>query len=169
MAFAAVGCGSEETAENAVTENAEGVEVVEENGDVAEAEEAVSAEETPQAEEVKPEPIIEGSGTYEEINQEQAKEIMDDEEPAVVIDVRSMEDFEKGHIDGALPIALENINENTRMMIEQFIPRKDQTILIYDNDPERSKKAAQLMADIGYTNVKEFGKIDDWQYGTVEE
>jgi len=180
LIFACVGCGSEEPAkegdpEVAVAQNGE---TVDENADKAtEADSAAPAESSENAEavtaepaeEVKPEPIIEGSGTYEEITPEQAKEIIDDEEPAVILDVRSREEFAAEHIDGALNFPLEQINETTRSFIEQLIPRKDQTILVYDNDAERSKKGAQVMADIGYTNVKEFGQMDNWEYGTVTE
>ncbi len=166
LAFSFTGCGSEEqpakeNPDNAVSETEKAPS--EKDGEA----EAVA----PEAQEApKSEPIVEGSGTYEEITQEEAKEIMDDkEEPAVVLDVRSFDEFNAGHIDGAICFPLESINDETRAVIEQFIPRKDQTILVYDNDPERSKKGAQLMADIGYLNVKEFGQLDNWEYGTVEE
>ncbi|MBQ7097223.1 MAG: rhodanese-like domain-containing protein [Clostridia bacterium] len=165
MALLFTGCGSED----AEQKNSENIASETENAAPEKDDEAEKA--APEVkEEVKPEPIVEGSGTYEEITQEEAKEIMDDkEEPAVVLDVRSFDEFNAGHIDGAICFPLESINDETRAVIEQFIPRKDQTILVYDNDPERSKKGAQLMADIGYLNVKEFGQLDDWDYGTVEE
>lgn len=166
LVLAFTGCGSKEQTSTEKPENA-----------ISETEQASSEKDgeaekiAPEVQEdVKSEPIVEGSGTYEEITQEEAKEIMDDkEEPAVVLDVRSFDEFNEGHIDGAICFPLESINDETRAVIEQFIPRKDQTILVYDNDSERSKKGAQLMADIGYLNVKEFGQLDNWEYGTVEE
>lgn len=112
---------------------------------------------------------VSSTGTYEQITQDKAKELMEAEEPAVILDVRTYEEYNQGHIEGSLCIPVEALQNNGKAVIEQLIPRKDQIILVYCRSGNRSKTASQILADIGYTNVKEFGGINDWQYGTVTE
>ena len=111
----------------------------------------------------------EGTGVYEQITQEKAKEIMDGEEPAVILDVRTIEEFNEGHIAGAICVPVETLDNYGKTMVEQIVIRKDQIILVYCRSGNRSKTAAQKIADMGYTNVKEFGGIEEWQYGTVTQ
>ena len=99
--------------------------------------------------------------TYEQINQIQAKEIMDSGEPYILLDVRSQEEYVDGHIKGAILIPDHKISEQA----EQQLPDKDALILVYCRSGRRSKKAAGELASLGYTNVKEFGGIIDWAYG----
>ena len=106
---------------------------------------------------------------YEQITQDKAKELIDAEEPVIILDVRTYEEYEEGHIEGSLCIPVENINENSKAQIEMMFPNKEQTILVYCRSGNRSKTAAQKLADMGYVNVKEFGGINDCQYGTVTE
>ena len=47
---------------------------------------------------------------------------------------------------------------------EKTLKDKDQLILVYCRSGRRSKEAAQKLVDLGYTNVKEFGGINDWPY-----
>ena len=51
---------------------------------------------------------------------------------------------------------------------EKELPNKEQLILVYCRSGRRSKIASQALADLGYTNVKEFGGIIDWQYEIVK-
>ena len=53
--------------------------------------------------------------------------------------------------------------------IDKELPDKDQLILVYCRSGRRSKNAANELATLGYTNIKEFGGINDWKYGTVTE
>ena len=52
---------------------------------------------------------------------------------------------------------------------ESVLTDKDQLILVYCRSGRRSKNAASKLATLGYTNIKEFGGIIDWEYGTVTE
>ena len=99
---------------------------------------------------------------FEMITAQQAKEIMDTQEGYVILDARTEEEYEQGHIPGAIVISHEEIKEKA----ESVLTDKDQLILVYCRSGRRSKLAAQDLADLGYTNVKEFGGIIDWPYET---
>ena len=101
---------------------------------------------------------------YEMITARQAKEIMDTQDGYVILDTRTEEEYETGHIPGAIVISHEEIKEKA----EQVLTDKGQLILVYCRSGRRSKLAAQDLVDLGYTNVKEFGGIIDWPYEVVE-
>lgn len=96
------------------------------------------------------------------ITPQEAKKIMDTQEGYVILDTRTPEEYETGHIPGAILIPHDEILERA----EKTLPDKDQLILVYCRSGRRSKLAAQDLADLGYTNVKEFGGIIDWPYET---
>ena len=98
--------------------------------------------------------------SYEQITGEQAKALMDTEQDYVIIDARTQFEYDEGHIPGAILIPEYEIAERA----ERELPNKDQLILVYCRSGRRSKIAAQALVDLGYTNVKEFGGIIDWQY-----
>lgn len=101
---------------------------------------------------------------YEQISGEEAKKLMDSRKDYIILDARTSEEFNEGHIEGALLIPEYEIEERA----EAELPRKDQLILVYCRSGRRSKIAAQALADSGYTNVKEFGGIIDWEYEIVK-
>ena len=101
---------------------------------------------------------------YEQISGEQAKNLMDTEKDYIIIDARTEEEFKEGHIEGAILIPEYEIAERA----EKELPDKDQLVLVYCRSGRRSKIAAQALADLGHTNVKEFGGIIDWQYEIVK-
>ena len=102
--------------------------------------------------------------TYEQITQKRAKEIMDTQKDYVIIDARTEEEFSQGHIEGAILIPEYEIAQRA----EKEIPDKDTLILVYCRSGRRSKIASEELVKSGYTNVKEFGGIIDWQYGIVK-
>lgn len=99
---------------------------------------------------------------YMQITQEEAKNIMDTQTGYVILDVRTEEEFAEGHISGAILIPDYEISKGA----ENELTDKDQLILVYCRSGRRSKNAASELASLGYTNVKEFGGIIDWQYET---
>ena len=101
---------------------------------------------------------------YQQISGEEAKSIMDTQEGYIIIDARTQEEFDEGHIENAILIPEYEISERA----ENELPDKTQLILVYCRSGRRSKIASQALADLGYTNVKEFGGIIDWQYETVK-
>ena len=102
--------------------------------------------------------------TYEQISQDEAKRIMDTEEEYIIIDARTEEEFSEGHIENAILIPEYEITERA----EKEIPEKDTMILVYCRSGRRSKIASDTLVQLGYTNVKEFGGIIDWQYEIVK-
>lgn len=97
---------------------------------------------------------------YVNITAEEAKRIMDSEEGYIILDVRTQEEYDQGHIPGAIVISHEEIAEKA----EDVLTDKDQLILVYCRSGRRSKIAAEALAELGYTNIKEFGGILDWPY-----
>ena len=97
---------------------------------------------------------------YLNITAEEAKQIMDTEEGYVILDVRTQEEYDQGHIPGAVVISHEEIAEKA----EETLTDKDQLILVYCRSGRRSKLAAEALVELGYTNIKEFGGIIDWPY-----
>ena len=97
---------------------------------------------------------------YVNITAEEAKQIMDSEEGYIILDVRTQEEYDEGHIPGAIVISHEEIAEKA----EDVLTDKDQLILVYCRSGRRSKIAAEALLELGYTNIKEFGGIIDWPY-----
>ena len=97
---------------------------------------------------------------YVNITAEEAKQIMDSEEGYIILDVRTQEEYDEGHIPGAIVISHEEIAEKA----EEVLTDKDQLILVYCRSGRRSKLAAEALVELGYTNIKEFGGIIDWPY-----
>ena len=97
---------------------------------------------------------------YVNITAEEAKQIMDTEEGYIILDARTQEEYDEGHIPGAIVISHEEITEKA----EEMLTDKDQLILVYCRSGRRSKIAAEALLELGYTNIKEFGGIIDWPY-----
>ena len=97
---------------------------------------------------------------YVNITAEEAKQIMGSEEGYIILDVRTQEEYDQGHIPGAIVISHEEIAEKA----EDVLTDKDQLILVYCRSGRRSKIAAEALVELGYTNIKEFGGIIDWPY-----
>lgn len=98
------------------------------------------------------------SQIYQQISQEKAKEFMAADISSVIVDVRHQEEYDSGHIPGAILIPNENINADR----PEELPDLNQIILVYCRSGRRSKVASQKLADMGYTHVYEFGGIIDW-------
>ena len=94
------------------------------------------------------------------ITAQEAKEIMDREEGYVILDTRAQEEYDEGHIPGAILIPHDEILQKA----ESLLTDKDQLILVYCRSGRRSKLAAEDLQKLGYTNIKEFGGIIDWPY-----
>ena len=97
---------------------------------------------------------------YVNITAEEAKQIMDREEGYIILDVRAQEEYDQGHIPGAILIPDTEIEAQA----EEVLTDKDQLILVYCRSGRRSKLAAEALVELGYTNIKEFGGIIDWPY-----
>lgn len=98
--------------------------------------------------------------SYEQITQEAAKEMMDTQE-VIILDVREQDEYDSGHIPSAVLLPVGMIDEDTAAKV---IPEKDSTVLVYCRSGNRSKTASAALADLGYTNIYEFGGINTWPY-----
>ena len=76
----------------------------------------------------------------------------------IIVDVRRQDEYDEGHIPGAICIPNESIGCDS----PEALPDYDQIILIYCRSGRRSKEAAGKLAGMGYTNIYEFGGILDW-------
>ena len=101
---------------------------------------------------------------YEQITAEEAKRIMDSGEEHIILDTREQDEYDEGHIEGAILIPYTEIENKA----EEMLPDKEKLILVYCRSGRRSKIAAEALSKLGYTNVKEFGGIIDWKYEVVK-
>ena len=108
-------------------------------------------------------PAKETSGDYKKISAEEAKSKMEVEQGCILLDVRSVEEFDSSHIEGAIVIPHDEIA--TRAATE--LPLKTALILVYCQSGRRSKEAAESLCRMGYTNVCDFGGMNDWPYEAV--
>ena len=106
----------------------------------------------------------ENKGIIRHVSMDEAKEIMNENDNYIILDVRTIEEYNEGHIPNAICIPNETIDES----VITSLPRKDQLILIYCRSGNRSKQATTKLANLGYTNLVEFGGIIDWD-GEIEE
>ena len=98
---------------------------------------------------------------WKSISQEIAKEMMAQDGGQIIVDVRRQDEYDSGHIPGAVLIPNESIGTER----PEELPDLDQIILIYCRSGNRSKQAAQKLADLGYRNIYEFGGINTWDGG----
>lgn len=105
----------------------------------------------------------ESQNSYIQIQMDEAIMMMEEETDYIILDVRTPEEFAEKHIPGAVNVPNESIG--TEEIKE--LPNKDQLILVYCRSGNRSKQASEKLVALGYTNVYEFGGINDWP-GEVE-
>ena len=97
---------------------------------------------------------------YRQISQEEAKQMMDTRD-VIILDVREQDEFDAGHIPGAVLLSVGRISEDTAAAV---IPSQDAQVLVYCRSGNRSKTASAALAELGYTNIYEFGGINTWPY-----
>lgn len=111
--------------------------------------------------------VLDGDGmvnSYKQISQEEAAQMMEEDDGHVIVDVRTREEYDEGHIPGAICIPNEEITDTK----PELLPDVDQVILIYCRSGRRSKEAAEKLFNMGYTHIYEFGGIIDWT-GEIEK
>ena len=103
------------------------------------------------------------SGEYRQISSAEAQKLMESESNYIILDVRRADEYANGHIPGAINVANETIVDKE----PEELPDKEQLILVYCRSGNRSKQAAAKLANMGYTNIVEFGGINEWA-GEIE-
>ena len=106
---------------------------------------------------------MEQEASYRQINMDEAITMMETESNYIILDVRTPEEFAEKHIPHAINIPNETIG--TAEIPE--LPDKGQLILVYCRSGNRSKQASEKLVSLGYTNIVEFGGINDWPGETV--
>ena len=101
---------------------------------------------------------------YKQVSMEEGLELMEADSDYILLDVRRDDEFEEGHIPGAINIPNESIG--TEESAE--LPDKNQTIYVYCRSGNRSKQASQKLVDLGYRDVIEVGGIIDYS-GEIEK
>ena len=100
---------------------------------------------------------------YRKIDAADAKEMMESNPDAIILDVRTQQEFDEKHIDGAVLIPDTELKDRAAAEL----PDKEAVILIYCRSGNRSRSAANALLEMGYSNVYDFGGINDWPYETV--
>lgn len=95
---------------------------------------------------------------------EEAKQRMEENSEAIVLDVRTQEEFDQGHIPGAVCLPNEFIAADM-----PFPFGKDTDLLLYCRSGNRSAEAAEKLRELGFSNVFDFGGIQDWPYDITTE
>ena len=101
---------------------------------------------------------------YHKISAEEAYEMMVSQE-VVIVDVRTPEEYDGGHIPNAILVPNESIGDD----MPEALPDKEATLLIYCRSGRRSKEASEKLLKLGYKSIYEFGGIIDWPYELVKE
>ena len=105
-----------------------------------------------------------GKAAYQKISAEDAYEMMVSQE-VVIVDVRTPEEYDGGHIPNAILVPNESIGDD----MPEALPDKEATLLIYCRSGRRSKEASEKLLKLGYKSIYEFGGIIDWPYELVKE
>ena len=104
------------------------------------------------------------ANSYRQVSMDEAVEMMKTESGYIILDVRRPDEYDEGHIPGAINVPNEEIG--TAEIPE--LPDKAQLILVYCRSGRRSKEASEKLVKLGYTNIVEFGGIQDYE-GEIEK
>ena len=106
----------------------------------------------------------ETSGSYKTISSKEAQQMIEEHKDALILDVRTAAEYESGHIPNAVNLS----NEDIQAGKVDSLKDKSQLIMVYCRSGNRSRQAAQKLAELGYTNVVDFGGLQSWQ-GDIEK
>lgn len=98
------------------------------------------------------------------ITAEEAKEMLDGDKTIVLIDVRTLEEYTSGHIEGSILIPHDKIESE----IEKVVPNKKTSIIVYCRTGNRTKTATRVLEELGYNSIYDMGGIVEWPYGIIE-
>jgi phage shock protein E len=100
---------------------------------------------------------------YKKITPVEAKTLIDAGN-VIILDVRTQEEFDLGHIKDAVLLP----NTDIAAKAAAVLPDKSAKILVYCRSGNRSGTASKELIAMGYTDVLDFGGINDWPYDTVK-
>lgn len=105
--------------------------------------------------------IVSGCGTansYQHLTPSEAAEIIQNDKSALILDVRTLDEYEKKHIPNSVLLPIDEIKKGNLSTLKD----KNQKILIYCWTGRRAEKAAEILVENGYQNVYEFGGLVEW-------
>lgn len=100
----------------------------------------------------------------ERLSMEEAKINLDKDTSILLLDVRTREEYALGHIEGAVNIPLQELEESA----EEELDDKEQTIYLYCRSGVRTLSAASILEELGYNKVYDIGGIIAWPYEIVK-
>lgn len=95
---------------------------------------------------------------YRKISADEAKEIIDNGDYNIILDVRLLEEYKEGHIKNAIIIPVDELQTKALEMLTN----KEDKILVYCKSGRRSEIASKTLIEMGYTNVYDFGGLNNW-------
>lgn len=102
-------------------------------------------------------------GSMKRIGPQEARQIMEGEQPYTLLDVRTPEEFREAHIPGAVLLPVDEVGDKA----EGKLPDKGALIIVYCRSGSRSAMAARRLNALGYTSIRDLGGIMNWPYQTV--
>lgn len=114
-----------------------------------------------------PAPASTQAAAYKTLTPQQAKLRIEQNPAIVILDVRTQEEFDAGHIPDAVLLPVDLI-EAKSAEVAKVLPDKNAEILVYCRSGKRAHRASQALADMGYTNIEHIGGIMDWPYEIVK-
>ena len=101
---------------------------------------------------------------WQTITPQEAYKMMNELESYILLDVRTPEEFTEIRINGAILIP----DYELKQRAETELTDKNAVILIYCRSGRRSAFSAAILADLGYSNLYDFGGIINWPYETIK-
>lgn len=101
---------------------------------------------------------------YRKLTSDEANEIINNNEYGVILDVRTAEEYNEGHIENSTLLSSNEIEDKAEITLYD----KNEVILVYCRSGNRSEDASKKLLDMGYTNVYDFGGIISWPYDIVK-
>ncbi|MDA3845168.1 MAG: rhodanese-like domain-containing protein [Vallitaleaceae bacterium] len=102
-------------------------------------------------------------GIYQSISPEEANSKLAEGTEVLLIDVREQSEYDSGHIPGSILLPVGTIEQE----VEAMIPSYDTPLIVYCRSGNRSRTAADILLELGYTEVYDLGGINDWPYEIV--
>lgn len=97
------------------------------------------------------------------MSHEEAYKLMNEDKNVIVVDVREENEFKGGHIKGAKNVPLSRLDYT----VEAILSDKTKKYLVYCYSGARSRSAVNVMKNLGFSDVHDFGGIMRWTYGVV--
>lgn len=81
-------------------------------------------------------------------------------EGAILVDVRTQEEYDESHIEGAILLPIDDIDEKS---VTEYVGDKTTTIIVYCKSGKRSAQAYQKLKNLGYKSVYDLGAMSNWK------